>query len=140
MELTVRNAIAKTILQPTILTTIDTVMRYLGVALIGLIIENVNELMRLQRKFHEVQAASAGPGDDAPAGEALDIKDFPFKKAIAQRNLYMSTFCLIVALSLTRLVDLVSKEIKYRRIIQELNGGKAIDEDGDTIVEGRKAQ
>jgi hypothetical protein len=136
----VRKSISKVLLKPKIRSTIDTVLRYLGVGLIALIIESVNELFRLQKKFKEVQQASAGSGDDAPVGKALDMSNFPFKRAIGQRNLYMASFCLIVALTLGRLVDLVSNEMEYRRTIQEANGGKPIDEQGRTLVTDAKVK
>lgn len=53
-------------------------------------------------------------------------------------NVFRFACVFMVALVLSRLVDLVSNEMNLREKIKEANGGKAIDEKGNVIEDKKR--
>lgn len=131
----VRKNLARTLLRRNIRGAIDTALRYVGVGLVFAIAESINSLSRLEARFEEVKLANAGAGLDLSASSAMSMHDFKYRRAIGQRNLYLAAFSLVIALVLTRLVDLTSKEMQLRERIKEANGGRPIDEQGNVILD-----
>lgn len=131
----VRKNLARTLLRPKIRSAIDTVLRYVGVGLVFAIAESVNSLARLNARFEEVKLANASSGMDLSASNAMSMHDFKYRRAVGQRNLYLAAFSLVIALVLTRLVDLTSTENALRGKIKEANGGKPIDQQGNVILD-----
>lgn len=99
----------------------------------------MNALRRLDERYQEVLATNVGEAE-LPAAKALSMHDFKYRRARGQRNLYLASFCLVIAGVLARLVDLASKEMRLRDRIRALNGGKPIDQLGNDVEETRKAK
>lgn len=110
-----------------------------GFGLILAVLESLNSLRRLDHRYKETIAASVGEAD-VTAAMGLAMHDFKFRRALGQRNLYLASFCLVIALVLTRLVDLASKEMRLRDRIRSLNGGKAIDQVGNDVNDSQKTR
>lgn len=135
-----RKNLARTLLRPKIRSALDVGLRYVGVGLVFAIMESVNALSRLNKRFEEIKVSNASSGMDLSAANATSLHDFKYRRAVGQRNLYLATFALVIALVLTRLVSLTSNEMHLRDKIKEANGGKPIDEQGNVRLDKKKGR
>jgi hypothetical protein len=127
----VRKNISRFLLQPKVRHSIDAALRYLGFGLAAALVDSVNALIKINEKFSSEDPAKAGGGDSS-AG-VIGRQDLKLRRAIAQRNLYLGGFALVLILTLTRLVTLVSNEMHLQAELKKLNGGKRVDEKGVPI-------
>lgn len=137
----VRKNIARSLMNPQVKRIVDRVLQYLGVGLMFAVAESVHALRHLQ----EVSEATRLPSDQKTAAEELaststGLHELKWRRALAQRNLYLSSFSLVLIVTLLRIINLVRNETALRQRIKELNGNQQIDDKGFPVQRGQPSQ
>lgn len=130
----VRKNISRLLLHTPVRPILDTCLRYIAFGLIIAVIESINSMARISNKLKEMNESgdvASGVGSSAGA----NVQDIKLRRALCQRNFYMASFCIVLILTLQRLVNLVSNEADLRAKIKALNGNRRIDDRGNEVPE-----
>lgn len=111
-------------------------LKYVMFGLILALVESLNSLKNvLDRKGADAKSG----GISKSSGEGMiEKQDFGWRKARAERNLYMAAFAITCIIAIIRLVSLVANEISLKDRIKALNGGKPITESGEDVDDKKR--
>jgi Bap31/Bap29 transmembrane region len=116
----VRKNVTRFFQRPAVEAAFQRVLRYVGFGLALAIVESIHGLQNLHKvlQFSVDERVSV----DASANMTSDVSahDFRLESVLAQRNLYLAGFCLVLLFTLSRVIELVSHETALRDKIKQL--------------------
>lgn len=126
----VRKNVARFLLKGHVRQRVITVLRYVGFGLIIALIESITTMNRLDKRINADDTDSkADPNQGLIAVSTLKIRLIQ-----AERNMYMSSFSLVLIVVLGRLIYLVSNEMELKNKIKSLTG-----KDYEELTEEKKS-
>jgi Bap31/Bap29 transmembrane region len=117
----VRKNVTRFFQRPAVEEAFQRALRYIGFGLSLAIIESIHALRNLRDRLEF--AVEEKVGVEAPLGMTgeMSMQDFRWQNALTQRNLYLAGFCLVLLVTLSRIIELVSNETALKDKIKELN-------------------
>lgn len=112
-------------------------MKYVLFGLFLALTEALNSL----RNVHRREQADLKHAAESPIDQALHITsahDHRWKRAKAERNLYLAAFSITAWIAIARLIRLAAIEVQLRNKIKEHNGNQPMTEYGETIKPNSK--